>query len=402
MTQQQSLFEDPQNTVEVQQTNNMPTIKTDRALYLGEAKIECMDVYYVGNKLREEGYMSYEQVEESSTTRQLLISYMNQLLFPTQSRHMVHKSVNDGASYTRSGADLLQSLDMIQDLIAFDGTRKDIKLLSKSIISDIYERNTHPKIGYSWVFVVHWSSIHLGDRYVNGVLIFSATPSDVIMQVGSSDNVAEVVSTNGFLHTTIVSMLLIAGDSARHQVFASDGLEKVGPYRSSWYECVFGLAPIPGDYVLTSILCHGIADAVSKCKEMLDPSLFHEKMVVLKCLNYLLEFAENIMPTDYVSKASDWLFDNADLVIKTRLYESVETVFCDALIGYGFPMDFLSSFCLSKDAIKDFIRVYKRQIILDKNIKISWKGDEDSVSEKVSVDADHNGKYFKIYFKQEV
>lgn len=142
--------------------------------HFAEARIRKMTVNIVGNKLRDEGFLLSENVQDigSGELQELLYRYFT-ASFKDEANHKFYHDVD------LSFNEIYSYVSNIFARIDEDGFVE----MSHNISRYLYENSLHPRIKKREVYIVHFENCYLDEKYVEAVGIFLSENKDFYLRV---------------------------------------------------------------------------------------------------------------------------------------------------------------------------------------------------------------------------
>ena len=337
---------------------------------LSGAVISKLITHQVGNKLREEGVRTFEQLTEiDEATAEYLLTYLLKPFKPEEIQcftHPIDRTQNDVfAIATR----------IFEDQNNFIAESINLAKL-------LYEATTHPQIKEGKLNVVYFSDIRIEDQLLDGIGLFKSENDVPYLKMNSLESHYQILHEFGFdLKGVDKGCLILNSDpSEGYDVLVVDNSRR-SVDAQYWVNDFLNVMPKGNEYNHTK-------EVMSFTKEF-----------VVKELKNSVEKTDRI---DLLNRTMDY-FGSNDTFDKENFEH---TVLQDANLIQAFNQyeedkehtHLTRNFDISQKAVEQQSRKFKSVLKLDKNFHVYIHGGKDLIEKGVDSDG---RKYYKIYYETE-
>lgn len=340
-----------------------------------ESKIKHISLHFVGNKLRDESYiLSKAFTDDIESTKDILISYFFNSFKSSEYFNFYHET---DLQYN-------EVFDFVSKI--FDNSECLLEQ-SVNLAKHLYEQSTHPKIKGGEFYTVYFKDCIIDGEIVDAIGLFKSENKDIFLEIKSTEDGFTINSRKGINIKTLDKGCLVFNKEKENGYIVAvvDNTNK----------------SVEAQYWITDFLhVHSRKDEYYNTQNI---------------LSIYKKFVKNELPQQFeISKA-----DQADLINKSvkffkekdsfDLNEFTNEVIEKEDIIESFnsfkknyqkerEIDIADNFQISESAVKKGTRTLKSIIKLDKNFDIYIHGDRSLIEQGT----DEKGKYYKVYYKEEL
>ena len=340
-----------------------------------ESKIKHISLHFVGNKLRDENCILSKSVTENiENTADILINYFFNSFKSSEYFNFYHD------------IDINMNEVFVCASKIFDNT-ETIMEQSVYLAKHLYEQSTHPKIKGGEFYTVFFNDCIIDGETVDAIGLFKSENKDIFLEVERIQESFSIDTRKGININKLDKGCLIFNKErdSGFIVAVVDNANK-GVEAQYWLDNFLHLRSRKDEYYNTQ-----------------------------NVLSMYKNFVKNELPQQFdISKA-----DQADLINKSvKFFKEKESFnlkeFSKEVIGQKeiiesfnhfkgdyqkeYDIDIANDFQISESAVKKGTRTLKSIIKLDKNFDIHIHGNRDLIEQG----SDEKGKFYKVYYKEEL
>lgn len=344
------------------------------AIFL-ESKIQNVTLHFVGNKVANDGIiLSDTFVNIDDRLNDLLLSYYISPFTTNEYFEFFHESELElNAVYTFVSR-IFDNPDALYEQ-------------SVNLAKHLYEQSTHPKIKGGEFYTVYFKDCILDGDTVDAVGLFKSENKDTFLKVLHENNSFNLESEKGINIKKLDKGCLIFNKEKEngYVVAVVDNTNK-GIEAQYWVDDFLHVRQRKDEYANTQNFMAFAKDFVTK--EL--PNEFEvTKADQIDLLNKSLKFFKEKETFDIEEFANE-VIEQPEVIEKfhqyKREYEEESKIAID------------DQFAISESARKKQQRSYKRVIRLDQKIQIIIDGNRENVEQG----EDERGKFYKVYYQQEI
>ncbi len=334
-------------------------------------------IHYVGNKLKgEQLSLSQESINVEEIVRELLIKYFFTAFKSEASYHFFHENE-------------LASNEIYANVSAVFENPAKFYEASVKIATHLYNTSSHQNIKSGEFYIAYFKDCIVGDEQLDAIGLFKSENKDTFLKVYPSGGVYTVTSDKGInIKKLDKGCLILNTDKEKgYRVYTLDNTNRANEAQF-WRDDFLKLKPNKDDFAQTE-------NFMKICKGFINDVYNAENNV---------ERPEQI---DLLNKTSDFLNDNQAFDLSKFQEEVMEGE--ENLIGAfdeykdnyqenkGFVLD--EEFEISKNAYKQFKKVFKSVLKLDKNFHVYIHGNRDNIIR--GYDEKSGMNYYQLFFDTE-
>ena len=345
--------------------------------YFDRAKMaNNIAIHYVGNKSNEELILLSKQLQkiESISLQDDLIQYYTQNFVNEEYYNLFHESSLDLNEVYTYVSRIFDNPDALYEQ-------------SVNLAKHLYEQSTHPKIKGGEFYTVYFKDCLLDGEAVDAVGLFKSENKDTFLKVLHENNSFNLESEKGINIKKLDKGCLIFNKEKEngYVVAVVDNTNK-GIEAQYWIDDFLHVRQRKDEYANTQNFMTFAKDFVTK--EL--PNEFEvTKADQIDLLNKSLKFFKEKDTFDIEEFANE-VIEQPEVIEKfhqyKREYEEESQIAID------------DQFTISESARKKQQRSYKRVIRLDQKIQIIIDGNRENVEQG----EDERGKFYKVYYRQEM
>jgi len=337
--------------------------------------ITAMAIHKVGNKGQQEPLFISEQLtantEEQNTVLEgfFLSAFQHDEFFSFH--HEAGLQLHEVYQFTR---------EIFQD---------PEQLLPQSVhlAKHLYHKSMHPQIKGGEFYVAHFQNLLLQGVAVNALGLFKTEHKDLFLKVEAKESIIDVHTEEGIALNKLDKACLIyqLNEEEGYKIAVVDKTNK-SKEAQYWIDDFLQLRQIADDYFHTE-------NTLAMCKQFIVKQL-PEDFEVSKAdqadyLNRSLLFFKD--RTEFqLQDFSEEVLRQPEVIERFQSYRNS--------YGEERDMQFSDEFSIAEQAVKRQSRSYKSVIKLDKNFHIYVHGDRNLIEQG----EDDQGKFYKIYFREEL
>lgn len=336
--------------------------------------ITAVAIHKVGNKGQQEPLFISEQL--IATTPELnttLEAYFLNSFKQTEYFHFHHDA----------GLNLHEVYQFAQHIF-----KEPEQLLEQSALlaRHLYQQSTHPKIKGGEFYVVCFKELILHGEPVNAVGLFKTEHKDTFLKVAPQDTSFDLHTEEGIaLNKLDKGCLIYERDAEQGYIVAVVDQTNKGSEAQYWTDDFLQLRQIEDDYFHTE-------NTLELCKQF-----------IVKQLPEHFEVSKADQ-ADYLNRSLSFFKEREDFQLQDfsrEVLQQPEVIqrFQEYRSNYEEERDLqlADQFTIAGQAVKRQTRSYKSVIKLDKNFHIYVHGDRNLIEQG----EDDQGRFYKIYFKEE-
>ncbi|MCQ2272400.1 MAG: nucleoid-associated protein [Bacteroidales bacterium] len=344
------------------------------AIFL-ESKIQNVTLHFVGNKVADDGIiLSNTFVNIDDRLKDLLLLYYISPFTTNEYFEFFHESELElNAVYTYVSR-IFDNPDALYDQ-------------SVNLAKHLYEQSTHPKIKGGEFYTVYFKDCILDGETMDAVGLFKSENKDTFLKVLHENNSFNLESEKGINIKKLDKGCLIFNKEKEngYVVAVVDNTNK-GIEAQYWVDDFLHVRQRKDEYANTQNFMTFAKDFVTK--EL--PNEFEvTKADQIDLLNKSLKFFKEKDTFDIEEFANE-VIEQPEVIEKFHLYKRAYEEESQIAID--------DQFTISESARKKQQRSYKRVIRLDQKIQIIIDGNRENVEQG----EDERGKFYKVYYQQEM
>jgi hypothetical protein len=261
-------------------------------------------------------------------------------------------------------------------------------LLEQSVhlAKHLYEQSIHPKVKDGEFYTVYFNDCIIDGEMVDAIGLFKSENKDTFLKVLPTGDSFEIESEKGInINKLDKGCLIFNTEQENGYVVAVVDNTSKGPDAQYWMDDFLHVNQRHDGYYHTQ-------QALSLCKNFIKDELPQQfevsKPEQSALLNKSLQFfkkKDNFNMHEFANE----VMEQPEMVESFNRYKSA--------YQQEFDIDLADDFAISDSAVKKQARVFKSVIKLDKNFHIYVHGDRNLIKQG----ADENGKFYKIYYREE-
>ncbi len=258
---------------------------------------------------------------------------------------------------------------------------------SVNLAKHLYEQSVHPKIKGGEFYTVYFTGCVLDDKPVDAVGLFKSENKDTFLKVLSSNDGFELESEQGInINKLDKGCLIFNLERENGYVVAVVDNTNKGVEALYWIDDFLHVCQRKDEYYNTQNL-------MSLCKNFVKNELPQQfevsKADQVDFLNKSVKFFKENDSFNMGEFTSE-VIGHPDIIDSFNQYKSAYQQEHD--------VEIVDSFAISESAVKKQARVFKSVIKLDKNFHIYIHGNRELIEQG----SDKRGKFYKIYYQEEV
>ena len=341
----------------------------------GEPNLEKIAIHYAGNKVHDEGIrFSKSTLNTNVSVTSILTDYF---LSPFKSQEYFN-------FYHDSGLDLNEVFVFASRI--FDDPAN---LLDQSVnlAKHLYEKSTHPNIKGGEFYTVYFTDCLIDGESVDVVGLFKSENKDTFLKVCQASDGYLVESEEGInINKLDKGCLIFNTEKEKGYIVAVVDNTGKGADAHYWIDDFLHVQQRKDEYYNTQNL-------LSMCKNFVTkelPSRFDvSKADQVDLLNKSVKFFKEKDSFDMNEFANE-VMGQPEIIDSFNQYKST--------FQKEREIDIADNFNINDSAVKKQARMFKSIIKLDKNFHIYIHGNRDLIEQG----SDAKGKYYKVYYKEEM
>ena len=257
---------------------------------------------------------------------------------------------------------------------------------SQNLAKHLYEQSTHPKIKGGEFYTVYFKDCIIDGETVDAVGLFKSENKDTFLKVYPSGEGFEIESEKGININKLDKGCLIFNTERENGYIVAvvDNTNK-GTDAQYWIDDFLHVRQRHDGYYNTQ-------QTLSLCKSFVKEEL-PEQFEISKAdqaalLNKSVQFFKE-KDNFNLGKFANEVMEQPEVIERFNQYKSAWQ--------QEHEIDIPDDFTISDSAVKKQARIFKSVIKLDKNFHIYVHGNSDLIQQGT----DENGKFYKIYYKEE-
>ncbi|MCQ2262272.1 MAG: nucleoid-associated protein [Bacteroidales bacterium] len=340
-----------------------------------DAKIQNVTLHFVGNKVADDGIIISDTiVNVDEKLKEVLLSYYISPFTTNEYFEFFHESELELNAVFTYISRIFDNSDALYEQ-------------SVNLAKHLYEQSTHPKIKGGEFYTVYFKDCILDGDTVDAVGLFKSENKDTFLKVLHENNSFNLESEKGINIKKLDKGCLIFNKEKEngYVVAVVDNTNK-GIEAQYWVDDFLHVRQRKDEYANTQNFMTFAKDFVTK--EL--PNEFEvSKADQIDLLNKSLQFFKEKDTFDIEEFANE-VIEQPEVIEKfhqyKRTYEEESQIAID------------DQFTISESARKKQQRSYKRVIRLDQKIQIIIDGNRENVEQG----EDERGKFYKVYYWQEM
>jgi hypothetical protein len=344
-------------------------------IYTENTNIERIIIHNVGNKANDDILrLSSSEINIQEDVRQLLITYF---FSPFKSQEYFH-------FYHDTDINMNEVFNYVS--IIFDNPETLLDQ-SQNLAKHLYEQSTHPKIKGGEFYVVYFEDCILDGNTVNAVGLFKSENKDTFLKVFPVGDGFEIESQQGVNINKLDKGCLIFNTEKENgfMVTVVDNTNK-GVEAQYWLDDFLHVCQRKDEYYNTQQVLSMYKNFV---KEELPQQFEISKADQIDLLNRSVKFFKENDSFEMEEFANE-VIAQPEIIDTFNQYK--------AIYQKEYDTEIADNFTISEQAVKKQARVFKSVIKLDKNFHIYIHGNRDLIEQGT----DEKGKYYKVYYKEEL
>ncbi len=333
-------------------------------------------IHYVGNKSNEELILLSKQLQkiETISLQDDLIQYYTQNFTNEEYYNLFHESslnLNEVFTYVSR---IFDNPDALYEQ-------------SVNLAKHLYEQSTHPKIKGGEFYTVYFKDCILDGETVDAVGLFKSENKDTFLKVLREDGSFNLLSEQGINIKKLDKGCLVFNTEREngYVVAVVDNTNK-GIEAQYWIDDFLHVRQRKDEYANTQNFMTLARDFVTK--EL--PNEFEvTKADQIDLLNRSLQFFKEKETFD-IEEFAEEVIEQPEVIEKFHQFKQEFEEESQIVID--------DQFTISESARKKQQRTYKRIIRLDKKIQIIIDGNRENVEQG----EDEKGKFYKVYYEEEL
>jgi len=340
-----------------------------------ESFIRSMALHGVGNKLNDDGIrLSDSLLQTEPEVRKILKDYFLSAFKSEEYYNFFHES---DLKYN-------EVFDFVSAIFDDPGCLLDE---SVSLAKQLYEKSIHPKVKAGELYVVYFHNLDLDGESVDAVGLFKSENKDTFLKVHPAGNGYAIEQDQGInIHKLDKGCLIFNTEKENGFVAAVVDNTNKGAEAHYWIDEFLHLKQRRDAYSNTQ-------NILSLCKDFVTRELPRHFEVTkadqIDLLNKSVGFFKKNDSFDLQE------FTN-EVIVQPGIIETFNHYKKD--YEHERDLDIADQFDISGSAVKKQSRVFKSVIKLDKNFHIYIHGNR----ELIELGVDERGKFYKVYFREEL
>lgn len=340
-----------------------------------EAKMIYISLHLIGNKLRDEKYiLSKSLFESTEKIDEILMNYF----------FSSFKSNEYFTFYHDIEISMNEAFVCVSNI--FDNPQ-NIHEQSINLAKHLYEQSTHPKIKGGEFYTVYFKDCIIDGKTVDAVGLFKSENKDTFLKVYPSGGNFGIESQQGVnINKLDKGCLIFNIEKENGYVVAVVDNTNKGAEAQYWINDFLHIRPRKDEYYNTQ-------NVLSLCKNFVKNELPQQfevsKADQVDFLNKSMRFFkenDNFNLNEFANK----VIGQPEVIESFNQYKSS--------FQQDYDVEISDSFTISESAVKKQARSLKSVIKLDKNFHIYVHGDRELIEQG----EDKKGKFYKVYYKEEL
>ncbi|MDR2084888.1 MAG: nucleoid-associated protein [Bacteroidales bacterium] len=337
--------------------------------------IDSLSIHKVGNKSNEEIIkLSNQKVKLDNEINKLLRVYF---MFSFKS-----------SEYFNFYHDINLNMNEVFSCVAAIFDNPDSLLeQSQNLAKHLYEQSTHPKIKGGEFYVVYFKDCIIEGETVDAIGLFKSENKDTFLKVYPAGDSFEIESQQGVnINKLDKGCLIFNTEKENGYVVAVVDNTNKGAEAQYWLDDFLHVRQRKDEYYNTQNVLSLYKNFV---KDELPQQFEVSKADQIDLLNRSVKFF----------KEND-NFDMEEFANEVIAQPEIIDTFNQYKVNYQkeYDTEMMDNFTISEQAVKKQARVFKSVIKLDKNFHIYIHGNRDLIEQGI----DEKGKYYKVYYKEEL
>lgn len=251
----------------------------------------------------------------------------------------------------------------------------------------LHRNSVHPNIKQGEFYVVYFKDCDFEGKTVDAIGLFKTENKDTFLKINNHNNSIDIEAINGISLKKVDKGALIINVNSESGYYVSivDNTNK-GDEAKYWIDNFLHLKPVKDNFYNTH---HALMLCKSFVKKELPEQFEVERTDQAEILNKSVAFFKSHDHFDMEEFANE-------VIAQPEVIESFNQY--RAAYEAEHEVQIADEFVISDSAVKKQARSFKSVIKLDKNFHIYIHGDRKLIEQG----EDEKGKYYKVYFKEEL